>query len=141
MLDIISPCVTFNNNEDSTKSYAYGKANEERLHDITFVPRYEEITVDYDPGTTVSVEMHDGSTIHLKKLDQSYDPTDPVRALNMLQEAQAHREFITGLVYINEARPTLVEVQQLAETPLVQLDESRLRPSREALAKAMAALG
>jgi 2-oxoglutarate/2-oxoacid ferredoxin oxidoreductase subunit beta len=97
--------------------------------------------VDYDPGTTVYVEMHDGSTIHLKKLDQSYDPTDPVRALNMLHEAQANREFITGLVYINEARPTLVEVQQLVETPLVHLDQSHLRPSREALAKAMAGLG
>jgi 2-oxoglutarate/2-oxoacid ferredoxin oxidoreductase subunit beta len=141
MLDIISPCVTFNNHEESTKSYAYGKANEERLHDITYVPRYEEITVDYDPGTTIAVEMHDGSVIQLKKLDESYDPTDRVRALNMLQEAQAGQEFITGLVYINESRPTLVEVQQLTETPLVQLDESRLRPSREALAKAMAALG
>src|SRR3954447_12916933 len=81
VIDIISPCVTFNNHEESTKSYPYGKANEEPLHDITFVPKYEEITVDYDPGEEVTVKMHDGNSIHLKKLNREYDPTDKSAAM------------------------------------------------------------
>ncbi|HMA36018.1 MAG TPA: 2-oxoacid:ferredoxin oxidoreductase subunit beta [Chloroflexia bacterium] len=140
VLDIISPCVTFNNHEDSTKSYSYGKAHEERLHDITFVPKFEEITVDYDPGTTITVKLHDGPAIQLKKLDKEYNPTDRLAAIQMLEQAQAHQEFLTGLLYVNESRPTLVEVQHLVETPLVHLDAQRLRPPPEALAQIMAGL-
>jgi 2-oxoglutarate/2-oxoacid ferredoxin oxidoreductase subunit beta len=140
VLDIVSPCVTFNNHEESTKSYTYGKAHEERLHDITFVPKFEEISVDYAPGEMISVKLHDGPTIQLKKLDRDYNPTDRTAAIQMLEDAQRRHEFLTGLLYIHEARPTLGDVQHLAETPLVQLPENRLRPSREALAQVMAGL-
>src|SRR6201984_3043919 len=73
MLDVVSPCVTFNDHEGSTKSYKYMKDNEEPLHDINFVPHFEDISVDYDPGTTVNVAMHDGSSLRLRKLEEDYD--------------------------------------------------------------------
>ncbi len=140
VLDIISPCVTFNNNEDSTKSYPYGKAHEERLHDISFIEAKEEIVVDYDPGTTRLVKMHDGPTIQLRKLDTDYDPTSRAAATALLEEAQAKQEFITGLIYINESRATMPELYNLPRTPLIALKEEQLRPSREALAQVMADL-
>lgn len=140
ILDIISPCVTFNNHEDSTKSYPYGKAHEERLHDITFIPKYDEISVDYEPGSQIQVKMHDGPTIQLKKLDRDYDPTDKLQAIHLLAEAEEKREFITGLIYINQNRSTLPDVLRLPETPLVETPQEQLRPPREALAKLMADL-
>ena len=140
VVDIISPCVTFNNHEESTKSYPYGKQHEEPLHDITFVPRREEITVDYEPGTVQEVQLHDGPVIQLRKLEEAYDPTDRMAALRLLEEARARQEFITGLIYVDESRPTLPALQHLPETPLVRLSEETLRPSREALSKVMAEL-
>ncbi len=138
VLDIISPCVTFNNHEDSTKSYPYGKANEEKLHDITFIQSFEEVKVDYEPGTMIDVQLHDGPTIQLKKLEREYDPTNKKAAIQLLLEAQEKREFLTGLLYINQTRPTLQKVQKLTETPLVHLNEQSIRPAREALDKVMA---
>jgi 2-oxoglutarate ferredoxin oxidoreductase subunit beta len=140
VLDIISPCVTFNNLDDSTKSYGYGKEHEERIQEIEFIQVYDEIRVDYEPGTEQIVKMHDGPTIKLRKLARDYDPTSKWRALELLEQAREKQEFITGLLYINEQRPTLPEVMRLTETPLAQLPESKLRPSREAFAKVMADL-
>ena len=140
VVDIISPCVTFNNHEDSTKSYPYGKEHEERLHDITFIAKREEVTVDYEPGTVQEVQLHDGPVIQLKKLDERYDPTDRWGALRVLEEARAKQEFITGLIYIDESRPPLPALERLPETPLVQLDAATLRPPRTALDKVMASL-
>jgi 2-oxoglutarate ferredoxin oxidoreductase subunit beta len=140
VLDIISPCVTFNNHEESTKSYPYGKANEERLHDITFVPKFDEIQVDYEEGSTITVALHDGPAIQLKKLDRDYDPKDKSGAIKLLMEAQATQEFITGLIYIDTAKATFQETLDLPETPLAQLGEDVLRPPREALDKLMAEL-
>jgi 2-oxoglutarate ferredoxin oxidoreductase subunit beta len=140
VLDIISPCVTFNNHEESTKSYPYGKAHEERLHDITFVPAFEPISVDYEPGTTIEVPMHDGPTIQLKKLERDYDPRDKIAALTVLTEAQRKQEFITGLIYINEGRGTLHDTAHLTSTPLAQLQEEQLRPPKAALEKLMTSL-
>jgi 2-oxoglutarate ferredoxin oxidoreductase subunit beta len=140
VLDIISPCVTFNNHDESTKSYGYGKEHEERIQDIQLVEAFEEIQVDYEPGTEQIVKMHDGQIIKLKKLARDYDPTDKWRAFGLLEEARAKQELITGLLYINEDRPTLPEVMHLIETPLAQLSEERLRPSREAFANLMAEL-
>jgi 2-oxoglutarate/2-oxoacid ferredoxin oxidoreductase subunit beta len=140
VLDIISPCVTFNNHEDSTKSYPYGKEHEERLHDITFIAKQEEIQVDYEAGTVQEVQLHNGPVIQLRKLEESYDPTDRLGALRMLETARANQEFITGLIYVNESRPTLPQLMNLPETPLVQLPEASLRPPREALDKVMASL-
>ena len=133
VLDIISPCVSFNDADDSTKSYAWGKAHEEVVSDFSFIPAREEITVDYPEGTTVDVEMHDGSHIRLKKLDNKYDPTDRFAAMRLLEDAHQKQEFITGLIYVNEQRPSLPELERLPETPLVHLPEERIRPSRAAL--------
>jgi 2-oxoglutarate/2-oxoacid ferredoxin oxidoreductase subunit beta len=141
VIDIISPCVTFNDTDDSTKSYAYGKAHEEVISDFTFIPAREEITVEYAEGTAVDVRMHDGSVIRLRKLDNGYDPTDRYAAMRLLEEAHQQQEFITGLIYVNEARPALPELEHLPETPLAHLPEEKLRPSREALARVLANVG
>ena len=140
VLDIISPCVTFNNHDESTKSYGYGKEHEERLQEIEFIQLYDEIAVDYEPGATQIVKMHDGPTIRLKKLDRDYDPTSKWHALELLEQARDRQEFITGLLYFNEKRQTLPEVMHLTETPLAYLPESKLRPSREAFEKLMGEL-
>src|SRR5437870_6238663 len=88
LLDVISPCVTFNNHEDSTKSYKWAKEHEIPIQEIGFVPYFEEILVDYDPGTTQDVILHDGSDIRLKKLREHYDPTDKNAAFALLHDAQ-----------------------------------------------------
>src|ERR1700747_3628118 len=92
LLDVVSPCVTFNDHEGSTKSYKYMKDHEEPLQDISFIPAFEEINVDYDPGTTVEVTMHDGSHLRLRKLEEDYDPTDKIRAITRLNEAKKDGE-------------------------------------------------
>src|SRR5689334_800258 len=91
VLDIISPCVTFNNQDDSTKSYGYGKEHEERIQDIQFIPSFNEIQVEYDEGTEQIVHLHDGQAIKLKKLDRAYDPTNKWRALELLEESREKR--------------------------------------------------
>ncbi|HUS17379.1 MAG TPA: 2-oxoacid:ferredoxin oxidoreductase subunit beta, partial [Chloroflexia bacterium] len=140
LLDIISPCVTFNNRDDSTKSYAWGKNHDERINDFTYVPPQEEIRVDYAPGTTTSVELHDGSSIVLKKLDGSHDPTDRYAAMRILEEAREKQQFITGLIYVNGSRPGLAEHENLTDTPLVAFTPEQVRPSRESLDKIMAGM-
>jgi 2-oxoglutarate ferredoxin oxidoreductase subunit beta len=141
VLDIISPCVSFNNHDDSTKSYSWGRAQNVALNELNFIPHYPEITIDAAYEGELSVEMHDGSRIVLKKLDPDYDPTDKVLAFKTLEEARARQEFITGLIYVNEKeRPDLHELLACVDTPLVHLPEDKLRPSREALEKVMAGL-
>jgi 2-oxoglutarate ferredoxin oxidoreductase subunit beta len=130
VIDIISPCVTFNNHHDSTKSYDYGKEHEERLQEITFIPSFEEVRVDYEPGTQQMVRLHDGPMVKLKKLDRDYDPTSKWRALDLLEQARKRQEFITGLLFIDEKRQTLPEMMHLVDTPLAHLPETLLRPSR-----------
>ena len=141
VLDIISPCVAFNNHDSSTKSYTYGRENEEQLHDIGWVPPAEEIEIeDYDPGEMRVVEMHDGSHIQLRKLEKDYDPTDKMGALHRLQWAEQKQEFITGLIYYDEKRPSLAEISNLTETPLAHLEDEKIRPSKAALDKIMSSL-
>ncbi|MCP4424819.1 MAG: 2-oxoacid:ferredoxin oxidoreductase subunit beta [Chloroflexi bacterium] len=141
VLDIISPCIAFNNQESSTKSFSYGRERQLPLHEIGFIPAAEEIMIDeYEPGGMRLVEMHDGSHIKLRKLEADYDPTDRIGALHRLQMAQANEELITGLVYYDESRPRLAAVKDLGETPLSQLTDEQIRPSREELTKLMAGL-
>ncbi len=141
VLDIISPCVTFNNHNDSTKGYEYGKNNEMPLHDLTYVPKYDEIAIeDYDAGETVSVELHDGSHIRLAKLEEDYDPTDRMGALHRLQWAQEKQEFITGLIYYDNQRKSLSDMLQLGDEALATLPNDKIRPSQEALDSVMATL-
>ncbi len=138
VLDIISPCVSFNDHEESTKSYAWGKSHEEIVSEFNFIPSREEITVDYEEGSTAVVEMHDGSHLVLKKLDNNYDPTDKYAAMKLLEEAHQKQEFITGLIYLDEKRPSLPELERLPETPLVELPTERVRPGKDVLDRLMA---
>jgi len=138
VLDIISPCVTFNNRDESTKSYAWGKQHEEPLHDVTFVPTFEEIQVDYGEGEAIEVEMHDGSKLVLKKLDQEYDPTDRAAAYQLLERTRREQVLPTGLIYVNPEQATLQNAEQLVDQPLAYLPEQVLRPSRESLQELMA---
>ncbi len=141
VLDIISPCITFNNDETSTKSYPYGKKHEDPLHEITFVPEAEEIMVDYEPGTVVDVPLHDGSVIQLRKIDDdNYLPTSRIEAMRLLEEARAERQFITGLIYINPETRSWPERVGLPEEPLVNLPAAKLRPGRKTLEALMAEL-
>lgn len=131
ILDIISPCVTFNNAPNSTKSYPFGKKNKEPLHDIHFVPSFEEISIDYEPGTDIEVEMHDGSHLVLRKLGEGYDPTDRFGAMRILEDAKQNQRLVTGLIYFDQSRQTLNQVLNLPETPLAQLTDEDLVPPRD----------
>ena len=133
VLDIISPCVTFNNRDESTKSYAWGKKHKDPLHDVTWVPKRDEITIEIEPGKLADVELHDGSMLVLKKLEHDYNPTDRMSALNMLAETCCGGILVTGLIYLNEEQPPLDEVENLVETPLAYLNEDALRPSEASL--------
>src|SRR5690606_39684983 len=100
VLDIISPCVAFNDEEDSRHSYAYGRANEKALQELGFIAQQEEIIIeDYDPGTTQIVELHDGSRLKLRKLEADYDQTDRLGAMSRLMAAEAAGVVVHGLVY------------------------------------------
>ena len=140
VLDIISPCVTFNNRDESTKSYAWGKANDERINDFTFVAQQSEITAEIEPGETKEVEMHDGSHIVIKRLDQGHDPTDRKAAMTLLQDAREKQLFITGLIYVDSSRESLAEHENLGDVPLARLPNAKLRPSKESLLKIMNAM-
>ena len=99
------------------------------------MPEHEPITIeDYQPGEVQSVEMHDGSHVVLKKLDpEKHDPTDKLAAFRLLEEARLDKQFITGLIYVDQNRPVLAETSHLVETPLARLPDDQLRPSREVL--------
>jgi 2-oxoglutarate ferredoxin oxidoreductase subunit beta len=133
MLDVVSPCVTFNDHEGSTKSYKYMKDHEEPLHDVTFVPAFEDIAIEYDPGTSVAVTMHDGSQLRLRKLEEDYDPTSKLLAIKRLAEAKEANEVLTGVFYVNPKAPTFLDMINMTEDALATLSQERVRPGREAL--------
>ncbi len=133
VLDIISPCVTFNNRDDSTKSYGWGREHEDPLHDVSYVPKYEEIRVDYEAGETTEVRLHDGSAIVLKKLDEEYDPTDRSAAIQLLEQARENQVLATGLIYFNPDQASLQDSEQMIARPLSGLAADELRPSQESL--------
>src|SRR5580692_10504277 len=137
MLDVVSPCVTFNDHEGSTKSYKYVKDHEETLQDMSFVPHFEDIDVEYDAGTTVNVTMHDGSSLRLRKLEEDYDPTNRIAAMTRLSEAHDKGEVLTGVFYVNTKAPSFLDMLNMVDEPLATLPESLTRPGREALAAAM----
>ena len=140
VIDVISPCVTFNNHDSSTKSYTYSKEHDELLHQIGFVPEYEQIEIDYEPGTVRIVELHDGSRIVLKKLEEDYDPTDKIAALKRLHETQRRGEFATGIIYIEPDRDDFLTQLNVVDEPLAFLPLERIRPGKEALEEIMESL-
>ena len=135
LIDIISPCVAFNNHPSSTKSYEYGKDNQEPLHDVSWVPVREEIHLDVElePGESVLAPLHDGSHIKLHKLEEDYDPTDKLGAMHRLEFARQNQEFITGLVYYDPTRMRFADTEGLGDTPLVKQGNGKMRPSEEKL--------
>ncbi len=134
IIDIISPCVTFNNQDTSMHSYAWGKEHKTSLHDLSFIPARDEITIeDFEEGTSQDVTMHDGSVIRLKKLDKDYDPTNRMGAVLKLEEAKANDWLLTGLIYFEPERPSLIDTLNLVETPLNRLTEKELRPGPETI--------
>ncbi|MBE0683547.1 MAG: 2-oxoacid:ferredoxin oxidoreductase subunit beta [Anaerolineales bacterium] len=137
VLDIISPCVTFNNQENAFHSYAWGKDHEEPLHEISYIAPRSEIILEreMEEGEIREVDMHDGSTIILKNLEKGYDPTNRYEALRVMEEAQRNNWLVTGLLYINTTKPTLTSIYDLVETPLNRLTEADLRPARSAIDK------
>jgi 2-oxoglutarate ferredoxin oxidoreductase subunit beta len=135
VLDIISPCVTFNNHVDSRHSYGWSKEHEEPLHDFTFVPQEQEIILaDFPPGATLTVTMHDGASVMLKKLERSYDPTDRWDAIRLVEEANKGEVLLTGLIYVEPNYPSLAEVYNLPlDRPLNRMQEDELRPPKETI--------
>ena len=133
MLDVISPCVTFNDHEGSTKSYKYMQEHEEAINEVGFVPHFDNIDVEYDPGTTRDVEMHDGSHLRLKKLRDDFDPTNRINAVTALMEAHEKGEVLTGVFYVNTEKPSFTEMLNLVDEPLGTLPESRVRPPKSVL--------
>ncbi|MCB0085434.1 MAG: 2-oxoacid:ferredoxin oxidoreductase subunit beta, partial [Caldilineaceae bacterium] len=139
VLDIISPCVTFNNHDSSNKSYGWGKTHEVPLHELNFIPSFEEIEIDeYDDER--EVQLHDGSWIKLKKLDNDYDPTSKMMAYETLEKARDAGTFLTGLFYINDEEPNMIERLNMVDKPLAHLGDAETRSSRESLQRIMAEL-
>ncbi len=137
MLDVISPCVTFNDHEGSTKSYSYVRDHDAPLGDVSFIPYFEDIAVDYDPGTTSEITLHDGSRMLLKKLNVDYDPTNKTEALRVLTESHDKGEIVTGLFYLDTERPNFIDMLNVADEPLATLPESSVRPPKKALDEVM----
>jgi len=137
VIDVISPCTTFNDHEGSTKSYSYMREHEEPLHDLHFVPFFEDISVDYEEGTMREVVMHDGSRLRLRKLDRDYDPTDRMHAVAALHEFETTGEVLTGILYVDKTRESFTQSLGLVDAPLATLPQDRVRPPREALDQAM----
>jgi 2-oxoglutarate ferredoxin oxidoreductase subunit beta len=134
VIDIISPCVTFHNKDNTMHSYGWGKDHEAPLHMVSFVPPRDEITVeDFEEGTVREVLMHDGSQVILKKLHKEYDPTSRWDAIHMLEEANINNWLMTGLIYVDTDVPSMVDMHNLVDRPLNRLQEKDLRPSRASL--------
>jgi 2-oxoglutarate/2-oxoacid ferredoxin oxidoreductase subunit beta len=133
VVDVISPCTTFNDHEGSTKSYSYMKEHDEPIHEIDFVPHYDDISVEIAEGETRDVTMHDGSVIRLKKIGEDYDPTDKWAAMRLIHDSEASGEVATGILYIDPKAPSFMENLGMVDEPLGTLPESVTRPSREAL--------
>ncbi|MDE3200349.1 MAG: 2-oxoacid:ferredoxin oxidoreductase subunit beta, partial [Acidobacteriota bacterium] len=129
-----------NDHEGSTKSYKFMQEHDEPINEVGFVPSFEEIEVDYDSGQVYDVEMHDGSSLRLRKLHDDYDPTDKVKAVKTLMEAHANNEVLTGVFYIDTKKPSFTDLLNMVDEPLATLPESVTRPSKEMLSKLMSNL-
>jgi 2-oxoglutarate ferredoxin oxidoreductase subunit beta len=137
VLDIISPCVTFNNQENAYHSYAWGKDHEEPLHEISYIAPRSEIMLEreMEEGEIREVALHDGSTVILKNLEKGYDPTNRYEALRVMEESQQNNWLVTGLLYINTTKPNLTSQYNLVDLPLNRLTEADLRPDRPSIDK------
>lgn len=141
LLDVVSPCVTFNNHPESTKSYRFAKDHEIPLHEIDIIPHFEAQTeVHIEPGEAREVELYDGTKIVLKKLGEDYDPTSRSEAMKVIDRSRQAGQFLTGLIYLDASKRNCAEQFNLVDEPLAHLPQSRLRPSPAALDEIMESL-
>jgi len=143
VIDVISPCVTFNDHKGSTKSYQYVRDNREDLQTIDFVPYFTEIQIadEHEPGTVKEITMHDGSTLVLKKIESDYDPSDRMSAMSKLTATHNEGHVLTGIFYVDTEKPNFTDLLNLTDDPLASLNADRARPPREALDEIMEELG
>ncbi|MDE2228297.1 MAG: 2-oxoacid:ferredoxin oxidoreductase subunit beta [Alphaproteobacteria bacterium] len=139
-IDVISPCVAFNNHVGSTKSFDYVREHNDAVNRLDVIEGRAEITADYAPGTVESVVQHDGSVLRLRKIHADYDPHDRISAMAFLQERQAAGEIVTGLLYVDPEAHDLHDHVETVEKPLNELGEAELIPGNEALQKLNASL-
>ncbi|OGA22734.1 MAG: 2-oxoglutarate ferredoxin oxidoreductase subunit beta [Betaproteobacteria bacterium RIFCSPLOWO2_02_FULL_67_26] len=139
-IDVVSPCVAFNNHPGSTKSYDYVREHNEAVNRLDFIEGRDEITAEYAPGQVVEVAQHDGALLRLRKLAPDYDPTDRIKVMKYLQERAAAGEVVTGLLYLDPASSDLHEHLNTVEAPLNQLAERELCPGSVMLDRINAAL-
>jgi len=127
-LDVISPCVAFNNHAGSTKSYEYVREHNDAVNRLDVIPTREEIVVDFEPGHTINVDQHDGTTLRLHKIDPDYDPCDRIAASNYVQQHHAMGEVVTGLLYVDPEPSDLHQHLGTVETALNRLGVGELSP-------------
>ena len=137
LLDVISPCVTFNDHEGSTKSYAHTREFFNQVVQTDYITPREEIRAKYDEGEAMPVELHDGTSIVLRKVDETYDPTDRSSSFHFLSDRAAKGEIVTGLLYINQDKGDMHEVSGTCRKPLKELEYSELNPGADTLASIM----
>lgn len=137
VIDVVSPCVTFNDHDGSTKSYSWVKEHDEQIQDVTFIPYFEEIQVDYEPGTATEVQLFDGSHLVLRKLGPEHDPADRLGAMRLVEESREQGHLVTGLLYLNEHDRDFSTRERLPERPLRELGEDELRMSKDQFADLM----
>jgi 2-oxoglutarate ferredoxin oxidoreductase subunit beta len=137
VIDVISPCTTFNDHEGSTKSYSYIKEHDEILNELDFVPYYDDISVEIDEGDVQEVELHDGSKLRIRKLGREYDPGNKFDALKAMDEAEKKGEVLTGVFYVDTKKPNFMEMLNMEDAPLATLPESKVRPPKEVLDQVM----
>jgi len=136
LIDVISPCVTFNNNDESMKSYGYVKDNEVTLHMTDYIPHFNPISeVEVPEGHFKDITLHDGSTIRLETISEEHDPTNAMQALGALHDAETNAKHVTGLLYFDNTKASLVEDLGLVDLPLIDVTNNDLRPSKEMLEK------
>ena len=134
LIDVISPCVTFNNNDESMRSYGYVKENEITLHMADYIPHFNPVEeVDVPEGHFRDITLHDGSTIRLETISEQHDPSNPMAALSALHDAEVNAKHVTGLLYFDATKPSLAEDLGLVDVPLLDVPDETLRPSQASL--------
>jgi 2-oxoglutarate ferredoxin oxidoreductase subunit beta len=137
VIDVVSPCVTFNDHQGSTKSYAYMKEHDLVLNELDYVPAQDDIAVEIPEGEAMDVRLHDGSHLRIRNLGRDFDPTNRLAALAAIEDAESKGEVLTGVLYVNTGKPTFLDLLNLPAEPIATLPESRVRPSRAVLEEVM----
>ena len=139
IIDVISPCVTFNNNEESFKSFQYVKKNDNELHTLDYIPHFNPINeIEIPSGDYKDVKLHDGSYIRLETISEEHDISDRVMALEAIHKADVGEKHVTGLLYFEEGKPTLDDNENLVDIPLANLPDEMMRPDKKSLDELLA---